>query len=79
MTPLKGTGMDRIEEIRARVAEIASAWPNQSHDDVEPYIAELNGYTEEIDTASHPDAGELLAQIDQLTQNITQINGAPEL
>jgi hypothetical protein len=70
--------MARIEEIRARVADIAQVWPNDEQDQVRGYLDELNGYLEEVGTSSHPDAGELIAQIYQLIENITEIAGAPD-
>ena len=68
--------MARIEEIRSRVAEIATTWPDQSHEQVAPYVAGLRGYTEVVDTDDHPDAGELSGQIYQLIENIENIDGS---
>jgi hypothetical protein len=68
--------MARIEEIRSRVAEIATTWPEQAPEQVRPYVGELRGYTEEVDSDDHPDAGELSSQIYQLIENIENINGA---
>lgn len=67
--------MGRIEEIRTRVAEIATTWPDQDSEQVRPYVGELRGYTEEVDNDEHPDAGELSSQIYQLIENIENING----
>jgi hypothetical protein len=67
--------MGRIEEIRARVAEIANTWPDRPRDEVAPWVGELRAYTEEVDTDDHPDAGELSGQIYQLIENIENLNG----
>ncbi|WP_111765759.1 hypothetical protein [Nakamurella deserti] len=68
--------MAHIEQIRTRVAEIADTWPDRPRDEVAPWVEELRGYTEEIGTDDHPDAGELSAQILQLIDNIENLNGS---
>lgn len=67
--------MARIEQIRSRVAEIATTWLDQPHEQVATYVGELRGYTEQVDPDGHPDAGELSGQIYQLIENIENING----
>lgn len=70
--------MDRVEEIRARVSQLAGSWPDESREEVMPYLGELQGYVEEVAASSHPDADELSGQLYQLIDNITKINGSPD-